>query len=119
MAQVVGYLEIPGERGESRDPGHLGWIELMELKVQATGQGGHGSVTCVKELDYASPQLALSCAAGRSFDCQIDAVQNGRVSAHYALKAAIVASVHPGPRTTGIPLERITLDCATIDVQLR
>jgi type VI secretion system secreted protein Hcp len=73
------FLKIDGIEGESTDDKHKGWIEITSFDIGVTqrssataSSAGGGSTeradfndfTISKDLDKASPKLALSCAAG-------------------------------------------------------
>lgn len=82
MAQDV-FLQIGDTTGGSQDPDYQGWIRVVEYRHQievpttgqaATGRGAtsaradHGSFQIVKEIDIASPSLALYACDGRQIE---------------------------------------------------
>ncbi|MCR9198855.1 MAG: type VI secretion system tube protein Hcp [Planctomycetaceae bacterium] len=73
------FLEVDGIPGESTDDKHADWIEVksfnhdITLPISGSSSSGggraseradHGTFTIVKELDKASPKLALMCCNG-------------------------------------------------------
>lgn len=77
------FLKIDGIEGESTDEKHQGWIEIKSCdnritqKVSTTASSAGGASAerasfqdfCLtKELDKASPKLAIACAAGTHID---------------------------------------------------
>ncbi len=76
------YLKVEGVPGESRDPGHIGWIEIGSVQLDqvrnsmsvrgATGGAGSGKVhfnefTITKRTDAASPKLFEAATKGKHF----------------------------------------------------
>ncbi len=76
------YLKIEGVPGESRDPGHMGWIEIGSVQLDqvrnsmsvrgATGGAGSGKIhfsefTITKRTDAASPKLFEAATKGKHF----------------------------------------------------
>jgi len=78
----LAYMDanVPDIEGESTDAGHSGWIELLAVhqSAQQPAATSHSSVggrigrraefsdiTLVKEIDKATPKLALYCAEGK------------------------------------------------------
>ena len=77
------FIKIGGIEGESTDDKHQGWIELLNFdiglaqKISSTAsssggacaeRAGFNDLSFEKELDKASPELALSCANGTHID---------------------------------------------------
>lgn len=77
------FIKIDGIEGESTDAQHTGWIEalyyktgLHQKKSSTASTAGGASVeradfkdfVFTKQLDKASPKLALACAAGTHID---------------------------------------------------
>jgi type VI secretion system secreted protein Hcp len=77
------FIKIDGIEGESTDDKHQGWIELLRFDMglsqtvssTASSAGGASAeradfqeFSFEKELDKASPKLALACAAGTHID---------------------------------------------------
>jgi type VI secretion system secreted protein Hcp len=73
------FIKIDGIEGESTDDKHQGWIEVLYFKTEikqkisstASSAGGASAERAnfkdfifTKQLDKASPKLALACAAG-------------------------------------------------------
>jgi type VI secretion system secreted protein Hcp len=80
-ARSLAYMDVnvPGIEGESTDPNHSGWIEVLGVyhSAKQPAATSHSSVggrsgrraefhdmTLVKEIDKATPKLALFCAKG-------------------------------------------------------
>lgn len=74
------FVKIDGIDGESTDEKHSGWIEILSCDVKVTQRvyrtassaGGASAEKAdlsdfgfVKQLDSASPKLAIACAAGK------------------------------------------------------
>jgi type VI secretion system secreted protein Hcp len=123
------YLKIDGIDGESTDKNHAKWIAILSYShglsqpvSSASGTGGRTSqrvdiqgFSIVKELDNASPLLALHCCNGKHIPkVQLElseASENPHVYMKYTLEDAIVSSVRPGGSTQGgdnKPLEEVT-----------
>jgi len=77
------FIKISGIEGESTDEKHSGWIEILSCDVKisqkisetASSAGGASAeraelsdFSFVKQIDSASPNLALACAAGTHID---------------------------------------------------
>ena len=80
------FVKIDGIEGESTDNKHAGWIEVLEYgtkisqKVSATASSAGGAgveradfagFTFRKQLDKASPKIAVTCADGTHVDTVI------------------------------------------------
>ncbi|HEU5196291.1 MAG TPA: type VI secretion system tube protein Hcp [Methylomirabilota bacterium] len=63
-AQIQGFMKIPGLPGESQVIGHENEIELMSYTQSAAAKGCFSAVA-VKNLDKASPGLALLAVGKR------------------------------------------------------
>ncbi len=78
-----GFMKIDGIEGESTDDKHQGWIEVLYFetktnqKISSTASSAGGAsaeradfkdFVFLKQLDKASPKLALACAAGTHID---------------------------------------------------
>jgi type VI secretion system secreted protein Hcp len=83
-----GFVSIDGIDGESFDDRHPDWIEIMDYDLAvsqkvlrsassvggaSTERAGFSVFSFSKQLDKASPQLALACAAGTHIDTIISA----------------------------------------------
>ncbi len=77
------FFKIDGIEGESTDDKHQGWIEIMSCdnqisqKVSKTASSAGGATgerasfqdfNLTKEMDKASPKLAIACADGTHFN---------------------------------------------------
>jgi len=64
---AAAYLKIEGVKGESRDKGHKGWIEIQSVHgLPASlddGKAASGKLVITKEIDKATPALAKKAAA--------------------------------------------------------
>jgi type VI protein secretion system component Hcp len=112
------FLKIPDVRGESSDPQHLGWIEALSF-----GHYRHGTneVWITKTADSTSALLFQMAQDGRSFEGEIDAVDQGRIFLHFGLKGAVIAAAHfsAASGSDGAPVENLTLACQSIEVEVR
>lgn len=67
-----GFLRLEGVPGGSVDSNHLGWIEFSRVRLggvsreSATAAPITSQLCVMKDLDAASPHLALACAVGKS-----------------------------------------------------
>lgn len=77
---MAAYIKFDGVDGESQDKGHKGWSDLASFNqgLHKPGGGATGAtrrrgdviledITCVKELDKASPKLAERVISGKVF----------------------------------------------------
>jgi len=77
------FVKIDGIEGESTDDKHQGWIEVLSCDVKVSqkvsstaSSAGGGSAeradfsdfSFVKQIDSASPKLAIACAGGTHID---------------------------------------------------
>jgi len=104
------FVEITGISGESTDDAHDGWIEVLSYshgvsqptssdETRSTGRAEHQDFTITKELDKASPKLALYCCNGTHIEevtiqlCRVDGDKDRFME--YVLTDVIVTSVIP------------------------
>ena len=138
VAEAAAYIKFGGIDGESMDPGHLGWSDVLSFShgysSPSTGGGGAGKVrppvlsdiVVTKEVDKATPKLALGMLSGRVFpDVVIDFTKNtgsGPVSYfQYELKNVLisgyqVSSPATGGGSTALPTEQLSLNFEEIKV---
>jgi type VI secretion system secreted protein Hcp len=131
------FLKIEGIPGESTDDNHLDWIELHSfshgLLQRASGSassGGartsqrcdHEDFVVVKDLDKASPKLALYCCNGTHIPeitlelCRATGEQQKYME--YVLRDVIVSSVRPTGNPGGeaaLPQEEVAFNYAKIE----
>ncbi len=111
------FLKIPDVRGGASDPQHLGWIEALSFS-RAAHNPTEFSIT--KDVDSSSALLGQLSQAGKPFEAEIDAVNQGRIVMHLGLKgAAIVAMQITGRGSAGAPVESLTLACQSVEVEVR
>ena len=118
MAQAVAFLKIPDVRGGASDPQHLWWIEVLSFS-QDRGQGS-AEFSITKAVDSTSPALFQLASAGKRFEGELDAVNNGRITLHLGLKGAAIVGVQIGGRASdGGPLQNLRLACESVEVEVR
>jgi type VI secretion system secreted protein Hcp len=132
MAQDA-FLKIDGIQGESTDDKHKDWMEITFYKWGAkqptsasasTAGGGSseratfGPLTVHKELDKASPKIALACADGTHVkEVILELCRAGGDKLKYMefkLSNVIISSVEI-VGATGIPTEAISFDYGKIE----
>jgi type VI secretion system secreted protein Hcp len=76
-AERAGYLKITGVEGQSEDPDHKGWMDVLSVQysISREGAGSDGlgpsalsDIVFTRKTDKASPKLAMSCAGGKRFE---------------------------------------------------
>jgi type VI secretion system secreted protein Hcp len=121
-----GFLNISGIPGESTDPSHQGWIEVLSFQW-GVGRGisaarsSHQDFTVMKAVDKASPKLAEACCTGQ----QIPSVElvlcpegyPGHTFMNYKFTNVIVTSYgyRPAPTGDAVPTEAISLNYGKIE----
>jgi type VI secretion system secreted protein Hcp len=130
---VDSFLTITGLKGESTDSKHPEWIELLSwshgLSQPVSTQSGTGGrtservnisdVSVVKNMDKASPDLALACCNGKHFpeakiEC-CEASENKHVYAVITMEDVIISSYQPsGSQGGDKPLESLSLNFGKI-----
>ncbi|MFZ1910209.1 MAG: type VI secretion system tube protein Hcp [Burkholderiales bacterium] len=106
------FMLVSGVAGESKDPGHRGWIDLLSVSWQdRAANGGDGrcrpvSVTATMYVEKASPQLASLTVSGSPNQVTIDGPGGRRT-----LGNAVVSSVAPAGGGVGdkLPRESVSL----------
>ena len=126
------FLNIDGIAGESLDSKHDQWIDVISYNhgisqspttttTRTTGRSAHEDFTIVKELDKASPKLALSCCKGEHITEVVIEVCRADTSdkyMRYILTDVIVASISQNGSSQGEdarPVEEISLRYGRID----
>ena len=112
------FMLVAGVPGESKDPGHRNWIDLLSAswrETDATGRTGgrcrQVSIGVIKHMDHASPQLANLAATGSRRDITIDGPLGRKT-----LRNAMFSSVAPaaGGLADNLPRESLSIvgsDC--------
>ena len=126
------YIQITGITGESTDSAHDDWIEVLSYShgvsqptssdgSRSTGRAEHQDFTITKELDKASPKLALYCCNGTYIEevniqlCQADG--DKRKFMEFVLTDVIVTSVIPNgyAGSEDRPVEEVSFAYGRID----
>ena len=132
MAQDM-FLKIDGIQGESADDKHKGWMEINSYEwdveqptsISASTAGGgsserasFGPLIIGKELDKASPKLALACADGTHIkEVILELCRAGGDKLkymEYKLSNVIIGSVRVGG-SSGIPNEIVSFNYGKIE----
>jgi type VI secretion system secreted protein Hcp len=127
------FMQITGITGESTDDAHEDWIEVLSYSHSVSqpasgittggrtaGRAEHQDFTITKELDKASPKLALYCCNGTHIEevtielCYADGDKSKFME--YALTDVIVTSVIPSgyADSEGRPTEQVSLNYGKI-----
>ncbi len=105
------YMNVLGIPGESQDVNHPDWIDILafnhNISVASLGSGGssrrsrgprHDDIAVVKEIDKASPKLALYCCNGthiQEVNIELCRAEDGQKYMAYKLTDVVVSSVAP------------------------
>jgi type VI secretion system secreted protein Hcp len=127
------FIKIKDCPGESTDDKHKEWIELLSFQTGVSqpaagsrstsggasgGRCDHSDFVIVKQLDKASPKLALFCSNGKNIgDIEIvlcHASEDKHEYMHYTLKDVIVSSVSTGGGSDGLPSETVSFNFGEI-----
>jgi type VI secretion system Hcp family effector len=122
------FLQMSGIPGESTDPAHKGWIDVLSFSQSITqtasatgGAGGgvasggveHQDFAITKNVDLASPQIYLACASGKHLGKVV--VEAWRSSGASRVKYlsieidnVIISKVTWGTSGTALPTESVT-----------
>lgn len=129
------FIKIDGIEGESTDDKHQGWIEVISyssgltqsVSTTASSSGGASAeranfhdFTFTKQLDIASPALALACADGTHIDeIKIELCRAGTEKVkfmEYTLKNCLISGVTVNGAGAGdLPTETVTIDFGKIN----
>jgi type VI secretion system Hcp family effector len=128
------FIKFDGIEGESMDAEHRGWIEISSYRhgirqkgsITASSAGGAGSgrgdfgdFLFTKQMDKASPKLAICCAAGTHFDkVVLDICRAGDTKLRYMRYELIncMISGYSAAGGTGVPAETVTVDFGKISM---
>lgn len=130
-----GFIRIDGIDGESSDDQHKGWIEVVYFETNlkqktsstASSVGGASSERVdfsdfifIKQLDKASPKLALACAAGthiNEIDLELCRAGTDKLNyMTYKLKNCIISKVSTsGGGGADFPAELLKIDFGSIE----
>ncbi len=127
------FIKIDGVEGESTDDKHAGWIEVISYdtgvsqRASATASSaGGGSAeradfddfSFVKQLDKASPKLALACADGTHIDSIIVEVCRAGTDKikfmEYKMSNCIISSVKNSGGAGDFPGENVSINFGKI-----
>ncbi len=133
---MAAYIKFDGIEGEAKDDKHKGWSDLSSFSQLITKPGaGTGAtrrrgdviledLTCVKELDKASPKLAERVCTGKVFpkvEIHVTAsyTDSNRVTYYaYELKNVQIVSyqVSGAGQSEDVPMEEFALNFEEIKV---
>lgn len=115
-AAVDAFIWFEGIAGESRDPQHMGWMEVSSFQLKqigntagvgsATGGAGAGKVSVhdisiTKSTDKASPMLMKHCATGKHIPTATISVRKAGGSQQEYLVIKLVDVLVSSYRTSG------------------
>ncbi|MCB9897640.1 MAG: type VI secretion system tube protein Hcp [Planctomycetes bacterium] len=131
------FLKIDGVPGESTDSSHKDWIEILSfshgLFQQSSGSmssgGGAGAERCdhspftiVKQLDKASPLIALKCCSGehiKNVTVSLNRAGGDKVQyMEYKLTDVLITSYQPGGSAGGsssLPVEEVAFTYGKVE----
>ncbi len=129
------FIKIDGIDGESTDDKHAGWIEMVSFNngltqsVSSTASSSGGAsaeranfhdFSFTKQLDIASPALALACADGTHIDeITVELCRAGTEKVkfmEYKLKNCIISGVTiSGSGEGDLPTETVGIDFGKIN----
>ena len=117
-----GWIKISGIKGDSQDPGHMGWIAVESVSWGAVTRGGTGAagrserpatseIVITKKTDSSSPVLMRASAKGDIFDqASLDMTDDaGKKYAAFQFQNVIVSHVSVFSGGSTGPLESVTL----------
>ncbi len=84
------YLKVPGIRGSSSGPNHIGWIDVHSWSFVKPGKlSCHLSAT-----DVSIPHLMRSCAEGKHHETVVfESVDSGKIIYRCDLSDVIISSI--------------------------
>ncbi len=128
------FIKIDGIEGESTDSKHTGWIEVISYEAgvsqkasaTASSAGGGSSERAdfddfifIKQLDKASPKLAIACADGSHIDTIIVEVCRAGTEKvkfmEYKLSNCIISKVKTSGGGGDVPAEAININYGKIE----
>jgi type VI secretion system secreted protein Hcp len=129
------FMKLGDIEGESKDPNHDKWIDVLSLRHKLTrnntdpsdplrnepGNANHGDFTMSKEMDKSTPKLTEACCNGTNFDeVIIELVDRSTRQTYYMikLKKCIVSSYSVSGATDGgtpVPVEEIAINYTEIE----
>jgi type VI secretion system secreted protein Hcp len=136
QSQAAAYIKFDGVDGEAVEQGHTAWSDLVSLSqgLHQPGGGATGQsrrrgdvvledVTCVKELDKASPKLAEAVCGGRVFPkvtIHLTRAHQGKQTTYFIVTMTTVqiSSYAVGGLVVGeeLPVEEFSLNFEEIKV---
>jgi type VI secretion system secreted protein Hcp len=127
------FIKIDGIEGESTDDKHAGWIEMISFnpglnqKTSATASSAGGGsseradfqdFSFTKQLDKASPKLALACADGTHVDSIIVEICRAGTEKVKFMEYKMTNCIISGVDTTGggdFPSENVSINYGKIE----
>jgi type VI secretion system secreted protein Hcp len=128
------FVKIDGIEGESTDEKHQGWIEALYFETEikqkisftASSAGGasaeradFGDFIFTKQLDKASPKLALACAAGTHIDNIIIEICRAGTDKikfmEYKLTNCLISKITTGGGDGDFPAETLKINFGKIE----
>lgn len=127
------FIKIDGIEGESADDKHAGWIEMLSYNtgvtqrssVTASSIGGASSeradfqdFSFTKQLDKASPKLALACADGSHIDTIVVEICRAGTDKVKYMEYKMTNCIISGVSTSGggdFPAENVNIDFGKIE----
>ncbi len=109
------FLKIDGVEGESRDPDHLGELELESVDWEAPAGGGACVVDFAARSSRASPALFVACADGTRIANAVLTIHDPEAAAGATRRWRFSEVVVSGYATEGRgeePLDHVTLSAA-------
>jgi len=128
------FIKIDGIEGESTDDKHAGWIEVISYdsgvsqKASATASSAGGgsseradfdNFSFIKQLDKASPKLAMACADGSHIDSIIVEICRAGTEKvkfmEYKMSNCIISSVKTSGGGGDFPGESVGINFGKIE----
>lgn len=127
VASAAGYLYFEGVDGESNDPEHPGWIDVLSIEwnLDATAtsdkRGTSGEISDIKitiASDASSPYIQLACMQGKSISSlDFDFVDDtGRLVRTLRLGDVRIKTVGHSTRSGVVPTDQITMGYTKIEL---
>jgi type VI protein secretion system component Hcp len=114
------FLKIDGIEGESREPGHVGELELESVSwaEQAAPHARSTDVTFTARLSRASPELFLACASGRRISGAVLTFEDPAAGAGEPRRwrfTDLTVSAYAAAGAEAGPLDVVTLSAAHVE----